>query len=174
MTMRKRSAIWQPLQDHGAARRQVGFYPIRGGKVAAFFAHVSKDPALPADPVAELRRVSGDLGWLVPKSLDQAVKLPGIYYDQIAQIEMDRWSKGRVTLVSDAVDAMWLRGQGASLAMGTSYVLAEELRTKADVPSALDGYQQRLLADVRKKQNPAARPRAGSCRKRSGTSRSAT
>ena len=133
--------------------RQVGFYPIRGGKVAAFFAHVSKDPALPADPVAELRRIYGDLGWLVPRSLDQAAKLPGIYYDQIAQIEMDRWSKGRVTLVGDAADAVsLLAGQGASLAMGTAYVLAEELRTKADVPSALDAYQQRLLADVRKKQ----------------------
>ncbi len=133
--------------------RQVGFYPIREGKVAAFFAHVSEDPALPADPVAELRRVYGDLGWLVPQSLDHAEKLPGIYYDQIAQIEMDQWSKGRTTLIGDAADAVsLLAGQGASLAMGTAYVLADELRTKADVPSALTAYQGRLLAEVRKKQ----------------------
>ncbi len=133
--------------------RQVGFYPIRGGKVAAFFAHVAKDPALPDDPLAELRRVYGDLGWLVPRSLERAASLPGIYYDQIAQIEMDRWSKGRTTLIGDAADAVsLLAGQGASLAMGTAYVLAEELRRNTDVPSALAAYQQRLLADVRKKQ----------------------
>ncbi len=133
--------------------RQAGFYPIRGGKVAAFFAHVARNPTLPADPVAELRRVYGDLGWLVPKSLEHAARLPGIYYDQIAQIEMDQWSKGRVTLIGDAADAVsLLAGQGASLAMGTAYVLADELRTMTDIPSALDAYQKRLLADVRKKQ----------------------
>ncbi len=133
--------------------RQAGFYPLRGGKVAAFFAHVSKDPALPADPVAELRRVYGDIGWMVPASLDHAERLPGIYYDQIAQIEMEAWSKGRVVLIGDAADAVsLLAGQGASLAMGTAYVLADELRTRPTVAAALAGYEARLLAEVRKKQ----------------------
>ena len=133
--------------------RQAGFYPLRDGKVAAFFAHVAKEPALPADPVAELRRVYGDMGWMVPSGLDHAAALPGIYYDQIAQIEMDAWSKGRVTLVGDAADAVsLLAGQGASLAMGTAYVLAEELRQKPTVADALAGYEGRLLAEVRKKQ----------------------
>ena len=133
--------------------RQAGFYPLRDGKVAAFFAHVADDPALPADPLAELRRVYGNMGWMVPGSLDHAAKLPGIYYDQIAQIEMERWSKGRVTLIGDAADAVsLLAGQGASLAMGTAYVLAEELRRKPTVEAALADYQARLLADVRKKQ----------------------
>ncbi len=133
--------------------RQAGFYPIRGGKVAAFFAHVAKDPALPADPVAELRRVYGDMGWMVPGGLDHAARLRGIYYDQIAQIEMDGWSKGRVTLIGDAADAVsLLAGQGASLAMATAWVLAEELRKQPAIDAALDGYERRLLAEVRKKQ----------------------
>lgn len=133
--------------------RQAGFYPLRGGRVAAFFAHVARNPALPADPVGELRRVHGDMGWMVPASLERAAELPGIYYDQIAQIEMDGWSKGHVGLIGDAADAVsLLAGQGASLAMGTAYVLAEELRKRETVAAALAGYQARLFADVRRKQ----------------------
>jgi 2-polyprenyl-6-methoxyphenol hydroxylase-like FAD-dependent oxidoreductase len=133
--------------------RQAGFYPLRAGRVAAFFAHVAENPALPADPVAELRRIYGDLGWLLPTGLSYAAKLPGIYYDQIAQIEMPRWTLGRMALVGDACDAVsLLAGQGASLAMGTAYVLAQELRRKPTIKAALDAYSVRLILEVRRKQ----------------------
>ncbi len=81
--------------------RQAGFYPLRAGRVAAFFAHVAENPELPADPVAQLCQIYGDLGWLVPTGLAHAAKLPGIYYDQIAQIEMPRWTLGHVALVGE-------------------------------------------------------------------------
>ena len=133
--------------------RQAGFYPLRAGRVAAFFAHVAENPALAPDPVAELCRIYGDLGWLVPTGLAHAAKFPGIYYDQIAQIEMPRWTLGRVALVGDACDAVsLLAGQGASLAMGTAYVLAQELRRRATIKAALDAYGVRLILDVQRKQ----------------------
>lgn len=133
--------------------RQAGFYPLRAGKVAAFFAHAADDPTLPADPVDELVRIYGDLGWLVPTGLAYAAKLPAIYYDQIAQIEMPRWTRGRVALVGDACDAVsLLAGQGASLAMGTAYVLAQELRRGPTIEAALAAYGVRLVLDVRRKQ----------------------
>ncbi len=63
------------------------------------------------------------------------------------------WHRGSVTLVGDACDAVsLLAGQGASLAMGTAYVLAEELRDKATVATALAAYEDRLAGEVRKKQ----------------------
>jgi 2-polyprenyl-6-methoxyphenol hydroxylase-like FAD-dependent oxidoreductase len=133
--------------------RQAGFYPLRAGKVAAFFAHAAADPVLPADPAAELMRIYGDLGWLVPTGLTYAAKLPAIYYDQIAQIEMSRWTHGRVALIGDACDAVsLLAGQGASLAMGTAYVLAQELRRQPTIEAALSSYGVRLIDDVRRKQ----------------------
>jgi 2-polyprenyl-6-methoxyphenol hydroxylase-like FAD-dependent oxidoreductase len=133
--------------------RQAGFYPLRTGRVAAFFAHVDENPALPPDPVAQLCRIYGDLGWLVPTGLAHAAKLPGIYYDQIAQIEMPRWTLGHVALVGDACDAVsLLAGQGASLAMGTAYVLAQELRRQPTINAALDAYSVRLILDIRRKQ----------------------
>ena len=133
--------------------RQAGFYPLRHGKVAAFYAHTTVGEDLPADPVSTLREIYGDLGWLVPTGLAYAARLPSIYYDRISQIEMPRWTSGRVALVGDACDAVsLLAGQGASLAMATAYVLAEELRRGDTIDAALDAYGARLLADVRKKQ----------------------
>jgi flavin-dependent dehydrogenase len=53
-----------------------------------------------------------------------------VYYDQVAQIVLPRWSRHRVVLVGDAGYAVsLLAGQGASLAVGGAYVLAEQLAT---------------------------------------------
>jgi 2-polyprenyl-6-methoxyphenol hydroxylase-like FAD-dependent oxidoreductase len=53
---------------------------------------------------------------------------PDFYFDSMAQIRMERWSKGRVTLLGDAAYCPSpLSGQGTSLALVGAYVLAEEL-----------------------------------------------
>ena len=50
------------------------------------------------------------------------------YFDSFAQVHMDRWSTGRVTLVGDAgYCASPLSGMGTSLALVGAYVLAGEL-----------------------------------------------
>ncbi|MGH3828654.1 MAG: hypothetical protein ACRDQX_16015 [Pseudonocardiaceae bacterium] len=40
-------------------------------------------------------RSYGSLGWLVPEALDRCPPPAEIYYDQVAQIEMPHWSRGR-------------------------------------------------------------------------------
>ncbi|HEY1016498.1 MAG TPA: FAD-dependent monooxygenase [Herpetosiphonaceae bacterium] len=132
--------------------REAGLYPIAGGKIAAFFAHRAPDPALPTEPRAELERIYGGLGWLIPQALRHCGER--IYYDQIAQIELPRWSQGRVALVGDACQAVsLLAGQGASMAMGGAWALARELAAApGDVAAALERYEARVRPAILRKQ----------------------
>jgi 2-polyprenyl-6-methoxyphenol hydroxylase-like FAD-dependent oxidoreductase len=132
--------------------RQVGVYPVPGGGIAAIFVHRAPTPARPADPLAELQRVYGDIGWLIPTALERGVALP-IYYDQVAQIELPRWSRGRVALVGDACQAVSvLAAQGASLAMAAAYVLAQEVLRQPTIETALDRFERRLRPAIEQKQ----------------------
>jgi 2-polyprenyl-6-methoxyphenol hydroxylase-like FAD-dependent oxidoreductase len=66
------------------------------------------------------RRVNG---WL--EHLDTT---PAFYYDSITQLQLDSWSRGRVTLVGDAGYCPGLAvGGSTSLVVVGTYVLAGEL-----------------------------------------------
>jgi 2-polyprenyl-6-methoxyphenol hydroxylase-like FAD-dependent oxidoreductase len=133
--------------------RQAGLYPLRRGRVATFFAHTETTAALPVDPRASLVQTYGDMGWLLPEVLAHCPQPPDLYYDQVAQIEMPTWSHHRVTLVGDACQAVsLLAGQGASMAMGGAYVLADELRCTHDVATALTRYERRVKPSIERKQ----------------------
>jgi 2-polyprenyl-6-methoxyphenol hydroxylase-like FAD-dependent oxidoreductase len=137
---------------HSVPKWQVGLYAIRGGRIATFFGHSDPSPELPDDPLARLREVYGDMGWLVPETLE-AGEGKEIYYDQVAQIEMESWTAGRAVMVGDAAYAVsLLAGQGASLAMGGAYVLAEELRKAGNIDQGLKNYEARLKPAIAKKQ----------------------
>ena len=133
--------------------RQICFYPIRGNRVAAFAVHLAPEHTRPSSPVAKIQRVYGDLGWIVPDALRHAAKLPDIYYDDVAQIVMPRWSEGCVTLVGDACHAVsLLAGQGASMAMGGACALAEALRKESSVEAGLARYEAELRPSVERQQ----------------------
>lgn len=137
--------------------RQLALYPIRGGKIATFWVHRADGEVPDGGDVAarrELRQVYGDLGWLIPKVLDHGERARGIYFDTVSQVIMPRWSAGRVVLLGDACQCVsLLAGQGASMAMGGAYVLAEELeRSRGDAASAIAAYEQRLRPAILKKQ----------------------
>jgi 2-polyprenyl-6-methoxyphenol hydroxylase-like FAD-dependent oxidoreductase len=124
-------------------QRQMGFYGLGGGRVATFAVHRTPDPALPVDARAAVREVYGSLGWLVPRALAACPPASEVFYDQVAQIEMPGWSRGRVTLVGDACGAVsLLAGQGASLGLGGAYVLAEELAAAPTVEAGLQRYEE--------------------------------
>jgi 2-polyprenyl-6-methoxyphenol hydroxylase-like FAD-dependent oxidoreductase len=75
-----------------------------------------------------------------------------LYFDEIAQIRMDRWSRGRVTLVGDAGYGPGAAvGGGTSLAVAGAYVLAAELGAGpvVDIPAALARYEAALGEPVR-------------------------
>ncbi|HLU57509.1 MAG TPA: FAD-dependent monooxygenase [Pseudonocardia sp.] len=125
-------------------QRQVGIYGLGGGRVATFTVHRTPDPALPADPRAALRAEYGSLGWLVPRALAACPPPSEVFYDQVAQIEMPRWSHGRVTLLGDACGAVsLLAGQGASLGVAGADVLAAQLAAAPTVEAGLERYERR-------------------------------
>jgi 2-polyprenyl-6-methoxyphenol hydroxylase-like FAD-dependent oxidoreductase len=139
--------------------RQLGFYILRDGRVAAFAVHRTPDPALPDDVRAALRDTYRGLAWLAPEALDRCPPSEEIYYDQVAQIEMPGWRKGRVTLVGDAGCAVsLLAGQGASLGVAGAYVLADRLHNAPSIARALDEYERlwRPVAEEKQKTGRAA------------------
>ena len=133
--------------------RQLGLYGIRDERVVVFAVHRSREQAMPHDPRAVLRRAYSGLGWLAAAALERCPAPPELYYDQVAQVELPGWSRGRVTLVGDACQAVsLLAGQGASLAVAGAHVLASELTARDDLSSAPDRYQARSLPLIRHKQ----------------------
>jgi 2-polyprenyl-6-methoxyphenol hydroxylase-like FAD-dependent oxidoreductase len=133
--------------------KTVGLYPIRNERIAVFAAHRTPDSAIPADPRTAVQATYSDLGWLVPDALAQCPDPPALYYDQVSQIEMPRWTTDRVALVGDACQAVsLLAGQGASLAVAGARLLASELANEANVTHALARYNTRMAASVADKQ----------------------
>lgn len=68
--------------------------------------------------LAELERRMADDGWVRPQLLRYMRTAPDFYFDEMSQIKMDRWSRGRVALVGDAgYCCSPLSGQGTSVAL---------------------------------------------------------
>lgn len=140
------------------AGRQMGFYGLRDGRVAAFTVHRAPDPALPEDTQQAVREAYSSLSWVVPGALAKCPRSSELYYDQVAQIEIPQWNRGRVTLVGDACQAVsLLAGQGASLAIAGAYILGEQLASADSVDAALASYQQLWQPVITKKQQVARR-----------------
>ena len=143
--------------------RQVAVYPIRGGRLATFFIHRANSLVLDNFSIEsarrQLREVYGGMDWIVPELLERTPSGSELYFDEVTQIEMPSWSVGRVALVGDACQCVsLLAGQGASLAVAASFVLAKELNaTPTDVGAALARYERRLRPTVEKVQKAGRR-----------------
>jgi 2-polyprenyl-6-methoxyphenol hydroxylase-like FAD-dependent oxidoreductase len=70
-----------------------------------------------------------DFGWETNQLLAYMASCNNFYFDAIAQVKMEEWTKGRVALIGDAgYCASPLSGQGNNLAMVGAYLLAGELK----------------------------------------------
>ncbi|AXB41434.1 FAD-dependent monooxygenase [Amycolatopsis albispora] len=138
---------------------QMGFYALPAGRVATFGVHRAPDPSLPDDTRAAVLDAYAELGWLVPEALDRCPPSTELYYDQVAQIEMPRWSSGHVVLVGDACHAVsLLAGQGASLGVAGAYLLADRLAGARPISQGLLEYERlwRPVAEEKQKTGRAA------------------
>ncbi|SFF57088.1 2-polyprenyl-6-methoxyphenol hydroxylase [Halobacillus alkaliphilus] len=135
---------------------QASVYPIRGDRSATFFLYKSskKEEHLSREEAEdELKNHFKHMGWIVPELLNKAEETSDFYYDEVSQVVMPHWSKGRVVLAGDSCQAVSLMaGQGASLAMTGAYVLARCLQENNDVTQALDKYEVDLKPQVMKTQ----------------------
>ena len=96
-----------------------------------------------------VRNLYGDLGWELPRLLDELDSADDLYLDSISQVVMDRWTRGRVALVGDAGYCPGPAvGGGTSLAAIGAYVLASELvAAEGDHDRGFAAYE-RALAPV--------------------------
>jgi 2-polyprenyl-6-methoxyphenol hydroxylase-like FAD-dependent oxidoreductase len=127
---------WQTW--HYGDSTMVGVYSARGNAEARAMIGFM-DPDLRIDPrdteaqFAELEKRMADDGWVRPQLLQYMRTAPDFYFDEMSQIKMDRWSKGRVALVGDAgYCCSPLSGQGTSVALLGGYILAGELAAAGD------------------------------------------
>jgi 2-polyprenyl-6-methoxyphenol hydroxylase-like FAD-dependent oxidoreductase len=124
--------------------RQVMLYPLRNGQVAVTFVLRAAQGAPPRSPHEALVEAFGDLNWRVPAVLEKAQALQ-VAYEQVGQIVIAHWTRGRIALLGDACQAVTLLpGQGASLSLAAAFVLGEELLHNDDVKTALHRYEHRV------------------------------
>jgi 2-polyprenyl-6-methoxyphenol hydroxylase-like FAD-dependent oxidoreductase len=102
-------------------------------------------------------------GWEMPRLLESMWLAPDFHFDALAQIRMDGWSRGRVTLLGDAgYCGSPASGQGTSMALVGAYVLAGELHAAdGDHTAAFAAYERELRGYVTDNQDLALRGMEG-------------
>lgn len=110
---------------------------------------------------AYLRERFADAGWQAERVLAGMAQTDDFYFDVLRQVQMQRWSRGRVVLTGDAAwCATPLAGIGTTLALTGAYVLAGELALTDDVRIAFDRYEQAMRPMVKQAQGvPKIGPR---------------
>ncbi|NRQ38705.1 FAD-dependent oxidoreductase [Nonomuraea sp. NN258] len=99
-----------------------------------------------------LRERYAGVGWEVPRILSELEDASAFYFDSVTQLDLDTWSRGRVTLVGDAGYCPGPAvGGSTSLAVVGAYVLAGELATYGgDHTRAFPAYEAELGDFVRR------------------------
>ncbi|WP_369172608.1 FAD-dependent monooxygenase [Streptomyces sp. R28] len=85
------------------------------------------------------------MGWEGPRVLKALEAADDLYFDAIAQIHVDRLTKGRVALLGDAGYGATMGGMGTGVAIVGAYVLAGELALAGgDHRTAFAAYESRI------------------------------
>jgi 2-polyprenyl-6-methoxyphenol hydroxylase-like FAD-dependent oxidoreductase len=135
-------------------------YPDRDNKelrVNLGFGLLPEDDARgsPAAQKALVAKRCGHLGGDIPRLIETMFATDDFYIGALAQVRMESWSKGRVTLVGDAAYCPSpFTGQGTGLALIGAFVLARELaRSPKDFAAGFERCERRMLPFVRKNQD---------------------
>ena len=140
--------------------RQATVYPDHHGGYTALLVYRAQDAGhIPATQRKELLEAHyAGAGWVIPQMIASITEETPVYLDSVTQIQMPRWSDGRITLVGDAAHCLTLiSGQGASTAMGGAYILAEQLGKVEDYRAAFARYERRVRPFAEDKQRKARR-----------------
>lgn len=99
-----------------------------------------------------LQELFQDADWEVSRMLKGMHESEDFYMQHVAQVRLNRWSSGRVTVVGDAGYAPSpFTGMGTSIAFIGAYVLAGEISRQPDnIPAALESYERLLRPYVEK------------------------
>lgn len=111
--------------------RQIHLRPDRHGTTRAVLSFSPGDDLTSLDrtvALARLRERYADAGWQSPRVLDAFDTAEDLYIDQLTQIRMTTWCRGRIVVAGDAGWCVTpMGGGGASLALTSGYVLAAQI-----------------------------------------------
>ncbi|PZO61449.1 MAG: FAD-binding monooxygenase [Leifsonia xyli] len=124
--------------------RQVHLRPDPYGTTRAILAYAGGDDLVDrsrSEALATLRTRYADAGWQTDRVLDGFDGSDDVYLDELTQIRMPRWHRGRVCVIGDAAWCVTpMGGGGASLALTSGYVLAASVAGGEDLDRALDAF----------------------------------
>lgn len=124
--------------------RQVHLRPDPYGTTRAILAYAGGDDLVGrsrSEALATLRTRYADAGWQTERVLDGFDDSDDVYLDELTQIRMPRWHRGRVCVIGDAAWCVTpMGGGGASLALTSGYVLAASVTADEDLDRALDAF----------------------------------
>ncbi|GJL93237.1 FAD-binding domain [Hyphococcus sp.] len=159
-------SAYQPRDEliymlHAEPGKQIARFALRGDRTLVLLVYRA-EPGAPApreeaEQKSELRRVFANTGWESARMLEAMERVSDVYFDNVSQIRMPQWTKGRVALIGDAAAAVsLLAGEGTGLAMTESYVLAGELmKAGGDYRAAFAAYERQLQPFLAEKQKAA-------------------
>lgn len=127
--------------------RQVHLRPDPYGTIRAILAYSPGGDLLGltrAEMLTAVRERYDGAGWEAPRILEALETSDDVYVDQLQQVRMQAWHRGRVVMAGDAAWCVTpMGGGGASLALTAGYVLAAELAAAPDdQPGALIAYER--------------------------------
>ncbi|CAF1348030.1 unnamed protein product [Adineta ricciae] len=102
---------------------------------------------------AALQKHYHDAGFEISRILRELENTSEFYFETAVQINMDRWSQGRVALVGDAAYGTTANGFGTSKAFIGAYLLAGEIGRSQNHTEAFKQYEDLMRPFVNKTQN---------------------
>lgn len=128
--------------------RQIHLRPDNHGTTRAMLA-CTGDFAGHDDALSRFRERFADAGWEARRVLDGLDASDDVYVDQLTQIRMPSWHRGRVCFAGDAAWCVTpMGGGGASLALISGYVLAASLSGSEGGLAAYEEWMRPLVDDV--------------------------
>ncbi|HUQ61597.1 FAD-dependent oxidoreductase [Lentzea sp.] len=126
--------------------RQIHLRPDNHGTTRAMLAQARTEDLTRLDRADALRHFRdhfADAGWEARRVLDGFDGSDDVYVDQLTQIRMPSWHRGRVCLAGDAAWCVTpMGGGGASLALVSGYVLAACLSGAGRIEDGLAAYEE--------------------------------
>lgn len=129
--------------------RQIHLRPDNHGTMRAILAYSRGEDLRGLDragALAVVRNRYQDAGWEASRILDAFDSSADVYIDQLTQVRMSTWHRGRVVMAGDAGWCVTpMGGGGASLALTSGYVLAAYITSHSDdMETALVRYEKWL------------------------------
>jgi 2-polyprenyl-6-methoxyphenol hydroxylase-like FAD-dependent oxidoreductase len=130
-----------------------GIRPERGGTAKASLSFRTAEPWVRLSRAEQIRLITekfAGVGWRVPGFLREMPHADDFYFDEVTQVHVENWHRGRVVLLGDAgYCGSPLAGLGTSMSLVGAYVLAGELAAANSPEDAFAAYQQQMSAYVK-------------------------